>query len=126
MMDLNIKIEIENEKCRIYKANFENSMNYSELVRYIKEKNFTDIDNFHLIINGTNYDYKNEDKIIYLKEGDKINIINGNIKENGVFVEFHKNLNLNEYCMNNPPLSGILRLILIKHISSYITDITIK
>ena len=123
MMDLNIKIEIENEKCRIYKANFENSMNYSELVRYIKEKNFTDIDDFHLIINGTNYDYKNEDKIIYLKEGDKINIINGNIKENGVFVEFHKNLNLNEYCMNNAPLSGILRLILIKHISSYITDI---
>ena len=43
--------------------------------------------------------------------------------EKGVFAEFHKNSNLHEnynFCIN---LDGILRLILIKHISFFITDV---
>lgn len=41
----------------------------------------------------------------------------------GVFVEFHKNKNLNECEEYKKHLSGISKLILIKHISSFIIDV---
>ena len=41
----------------------------------------------------------------------------------GVFAQFHRNLNINEINGNTISLTGILRLILIKYISSYIGDI---
>lgn len=46
-----------------------------------------------------------------------------NQNENGVFAEFHKNPNLNNDDMNKTSLTGILRLILIKYISSFIDDL---
>ena len=62
-------------------------------------------------------------KISTLKEGDIISKANTILDEKGVFAEFHKNPNLKEIDLNNKSLSGILRLILIKYISSFITDI---
>ena len=62
-------------------------------------------------------------KICTLKEGDIISKANTILDEKGVFAEFHKNPNLKEIDLNNKSLSGILRLILIKYISSFITDI---
>ena len=46
-----------------------------------------------------------------------------NQNENGVLAEFHKNPNLNNDDMNKTSLTGILRLILIKYISSFIDDL---
>ena len=46
-----------------------------------------------------------------------------NQNENGVFVEFHKNPSLNNDDMKKTSLTGILRLILIKYISSFIDDL---
>ena len=41
----------------------------------------------------------------------------------GVFAQFHRNLNINESNGNTISLTGILRLILIKYIASYIGEI---
>ena len=41
----------------------------------------------------------------------------------GFFAQFHRNLNINESNSNTISLTGILRLILIKYISSYIIDV---
>ena len=40
----------------------------------------------------------------------------------GVFAQFHRNLNINESNGNTISLTGILRLILIKYIASYINE----
>ena len=42
----------------------------------------------------------------------------------GVFAQFHRNLNINESNGNTISLTGILRLILIKYIASYMRDIS--
>ena len=46
------------------------------------------------------------------------------MKGGGVFAQFHENLNINENSYNTISLTGILRLILVKYISSYIMDIS--
>jgi hypothetical protein len=97
---------------------------YSELKKLIKDNNFIKSNFFHIIIKGTEYDEKNMKDIINLEEGDRITIVNDRENEGGVFVNFHKNINLNETTANIIPLTGILRLILIKYISSFITDVS--
>jgi hypothetical protein len=58
-----------------------------------------------------------------LEEGNKIYIANERTDEGGIFTEFHKNVNLNDEDYNTRiPLTGILRLILVKYISASIKD----
>ena len=73
-------------------------------------------------MNGATYDDNNLNEILKLEEGDKLIIVNERSDENGYFIEFHKNYNLNENDMKTEPLTGLLRLMLVKYISSFISD----
>ena len=123
-MESNVEIFIENEEGKTFMFDCPKEITYAELKKIIKNNNFIKSNFFHIIFKGAEYDEKNMKDIIKLEEGDKIIIVNDRENEGGVFVEFHKNINLNETTANIIPLTGILRLILIKHISSFITDVS--
>ena len=57
------------------------------------------------------------------EEGDRIYISPDRANERGVFTNFHQNYNLNEDDMSTSELTGILRLILIKYIATFIKDV---
>ena len=124
-MESNIEIFIEDEKGNSYMCECPPEITYSDLRKLIKSNDFTKLNFYHIIFNGASYDEENLNEIIKLEEGDRIIIVSDRENEGGVFVKFHKNINLNEGDINNIiPLTGILRLILIKYISSFITDVS--
>ena len=124
-MESNIEIFIQDEKGNSYMCECPPEITYSDLRKLIKSNDFTKLNFYHIVFKGAIYDEENMNKILKLEEGDKIIIVSDRENEGGVFVKFHENINLNEGDINNiRPLTGILRLILIKHISSYITDVS--
>ena len=124
-MESNIEIFIQDEKGNSYMCECPPEITYSELRKLIKSNDFTKLNFYHIIFNGASYDEENLNEILKLEEGDRIIIVSDRENEGGVFVKFHENINLNEGDINNIiPLTGILRLILIKYISSFITDVS--
>ena len=115
-----VDVYIENEKKRVFMVDCPNKISYKDLKKLVKSKNITDINYLYFIVGGNSFDENKEDEIIDLEEGDRITIVNERTDEGGVFTEFHKNVNLNESDGKTIPLTGILRLILIKYIASNI------
>ena len=115
-----VEVYIENEKKSVFMVDCPNKISYKDLKKLVKSKNMTDINYLYFIVGGNSFDENKEDEIIDLEEGDKITIVNERTDEGGVFTEFHKNVNLNESDGKTIPLTGILKLILIKHIASNI------
>ena len=77
---------------------------------------------FFIIFRGKKYDKSNMNMIFNFENGDKIEL--GDFREpEAFFVKLHTNVNLNEGDMRKEKLTGILRLILLKYISSCIKDI---
>ena len=116
----NVEVYIEYEKKSVFMVDCPNKISYKDLKKLVKSKNMTDINYLYFIVGGNSFDENKEDEIIDLEEGDKITIVNERTDEGGVFTEFHKNVNLNESDGKTIPLTGILKLILIKHIASNI------
>ena len=125
-MESNVEIFIENEEGNTFMFQIPKEITYAELKKLIESKGFTKLKRFyHIVFKGAVYEDANLNEIMKIEEGDRITIVNDRENEGGVFVKFHENVNLNEGDINNiRPLTGILRLILIKHISSYITDVS--
>ena len=122
-MELNVEIFIENEKGKSFLVDCPKEIKYSQLQKIIKDKNITELTNYYyILLNGATYDDNNLNEILKLEEGDKLIIVNERSDENGYFIEFHKNYNLNENDMKTEPLTGLLRLMLVKYISSFISD----
>ena len=122
-MESNVEIFIENEKGKSFLVDCPKEIKYSQLQKIIKDKNITELTNYYyILLNGATYDDNNLNEILKLEEGDKLIIVNERTDENGYFIEFHKNYNLNENDMKTEPLTGLLRLMLVKYISSFITD----
>ena len=121
-MASNVEIFIENELEKSFMVECPREITYSDLKKLIKSKELTELNYFYIIFKGIGYDNDNLEEKLKLEEGDKITIINERENEGGLFVKFHKNINLDEKDMSTIPLTGILRLILIKYISSFITD----
>ena len=115
-----VEVYIENEKKSVFMVDCPNKISYKDLKKLVKSKNMTDINYLYFIVGGNSFDENKEDEIIDLEEGDKITIVNERTDEGGIFTEFHKNVNLNESDGKTIPLTGILRLILIKYIASNI------
>ena len=115
-----VEVYIENEKKSVFMVDCPNKISYKDLKKLVKSKNMTDINYLYFIVGGNSFDENKEDEIIDLEEGDKITIVNERTDEGGVFTEFHKNVNLNESDGKTIPLTGILKLILIKQIASNI------
>ena len=123
-MESNIEIFIENEEGKLFMLDCPKETNYSELRKLIKAKKFTELNYFFIIFKGVSYDDKNLNEILKLEEGDRIIIVNEREDEGGIFANFHPNVSLNESDLKIEPLTGILRLILIKYICSFITDVS--
>ena len=121
-MDSNVEIFIENEEGKSFMIDCPKNLKYSDLKEIIEEKKVTEIYHYYILLNGATYDDDNLNEILKLEEGDKIIIVNERTEERGYFIEFHKNYTLNENLMKTEPLTGLLRLILVKYISSFITD----
>ena len=122
-MESNVEIFIENEKGKSFLVDCPKEIKYSQLQKIIKDKNITELTNYYyILLNGATYDDNNLNEILKLEEGDKLIIVNERSDENGYFIEFHKNYNLNENEMKTEPLTGLLRLMLVKYISSFISD----
>ena len=121
-MESNVEIFIENEKGKSFMVNCAKQIKYSEFKELIESQKITEIPYYYILLNGATYDDDNKEELLKLEEGDKIIIVNERTEEGGYFIEFHKNINLNEGSMQTVPLTGLLRLMLVKHISSFIED----
>ena len=121
-----MEIFIENEEGNTFMLQCPTEITYAELKKLIESKGFTNLRRFyHIVFKGAVYENEHLNDIMKIEEGDRITIVNDRENEGGVFAEFHKNINLTEGDINNIiPLTGILRLILIKYISSFITDVS--
>ena len=124
-MESNVEIFIENEEGKSFMVNCAKEIKYSELKKIIKNKKITELTYFYVLLNGATYDEDNLNEILKLEEGDKLTIVNERQDEGGYFIEFHKNYNLNENNLKIESLTGLLRLMLVKYISSFITDTSI-
>ena len=121
-MESNVEIFIENEKGKSFMVNCAKQIKYSELKELIESQKITEIPYYYILLNGATYDDDNKEELLKFEEGDKIIIVNERTEEGGYFIEFHKNINLNEGSMQTVPLTGLLRLMLVKYISSFIED----
>ena len=121
-MESNVEIFIENEKGKSFMVNCAKQIKYSELKELIESQKITEIPYYYILLNGATYDDDNKEELLKFEEGDKIIIVNERTEEGGYFIEFHKNIKLNEGSMQTVPLTGLLRLMLVKHISSFIED----
>ena len=121
-MESNVDIFIENEEGKSFMINCTKEIKYSEVKKIIENKKITALTYYYVLLNGATYDEDNLNELLKLEEGDKITIVNERQDEGGYFIEFHKNYNLNESNMNTEPLTGLLKLMLVKYISSFITD----
>ena len=79
---------------------------------------------YSLIFKGKKYDDNNKNIIFNFENGDKVEIVD-NRQNELLSLKFHKNVNLNEGDMTKGKLTGILRLILLKYISSCINNINL-
>ena len=125
-MESTVEMFIEFEK-ETFICEFPRKIFFSDLKNILIKKGFIKQNQnyFEISFKGVSYDDENLNEIIKLEEGDKIVITEQRVNEGLVNTEFHKNINLNEGDITKIiPLTGILRLILIKYISSYITDVS--
>ena len=104
-----------NEKNNLIKV--PKSIKYEDFIKLIIYPNYPDLKYFHIVYNDINYD-ENKNDVLEFEEGDKIYLYDDCEEEGGFMAEFHPNLNLNENEIKVGNLTGILQLILIKHISA--------
>ena len=122
MEDSKVEVYIENESGKLFMVQCPRQISYEQLKKLVHDKKITEVTYLYFTLNGASYDSEKPKEIMNLEEGNRINIVNERTDEGGIFTEFHKNINLNESDDTTVPLTGILRLILLKHISSNIKD----
>ena len=124
MEDSNVEVYIENELGKIFMIQCQRQISFAKLKKLVKDKNITDLNYLYFTLNGASYDTEEPNEIMNLEEGNKIFIMNERPDEGGIFTEFHKNVKFNDEDYNTRiPLTGILRLILVKYISANIKDV---
>ena len=101
------------------------SISYSNFKEILKIKVLDEkVKRYYIIFKGKKYNDKNKQEILNFLNGDKVVIVNTLIKE-GVFAKVHMNPELDEVSEKLGKLTGFLRLILIKYISTSIKDINL-
>ena len=117
-----VDIFVVDTKEKTYLVETPKSISFFDFQTILKEKNICALKGYSLVLNGKKIDDLNT--ILNFENGDKVVIINN--REDELFaVKFHKNVNLNEGDMTKGKLTGILRMILIKYISSCINNINL-
>ena len=119
-MESNVDIFIENEEEKLFIIDCPNEIKYSDFKNIIEEKNITEIRHYYILFNGITYfDDDNLNNILKLDIGDKLTIVNERMSWCAFFSKFHENYNFDENDLKTEPLTGLLKLILVKYISSF-------
>ena len=116
---------IDNEK-KSYMIECPKTIVFCDFKKLIR-KNILSIkkDDFSIVFNNKIYTTKNNNDILQFENGNKVEVsLDGRIKE-AFYVDFQPNPQLNEDNLKLGQLTGILRLILIKYIANFITNINL-
>ena len=117
---MKVDIFVEDKEGKTFIMQSPKSIRYQDLKKLISDNNISAMTYHHQIaFRGTMYGEESLNKVLNFEEGDKIKIYDNRVEEGATF---HKNPHLNEGDMNTCPLTGNLRLFLLKYISQYINE----
>ncbi len=124
MEDSEITIFVIDPDDKQFIMNVSKSIDYFDLKKLKLDKPFMKYRPFHIIYRDIKYGDESGGKFDF-EEGDRIYISPDRANERGVFANFHPNYNLSEDDLSTSKLTGILRLILIKYIATFIKDVNL-
>ena len=120
-----IDIFVEDDQGKIFLIQCPKIISYSNFKEILKQKVLSEeVMTYYIIFRDKKYNDKNIFDILNFDDGDKVVVVNTRGRE-GVFAKFHMNPELDEGNMNIGKLTGFLKLILIKYISTCIKDINL-
>ena len=122
-VDIFVEYEFERKKKNLL-LEVPNQIIYSKFKEILNQKILPPkLSSYYIILRGKKYyDKENLNDIIIFENGDKVNVVNTRVNEKFSLIE---NINANEKDMTRGPLTGFLKLILIKYISKYIDNINL-
>ena len=126
MENAKVNIFLVDHKKNTYVLEVPEIMTYLEFTNLITKKIFTKekLKSYHTIFKEKVYNNKNFIEKMDFENEDRVIIVND--RQNEEFnIKFHTNVNLNDDDMTKGKLTGLLRLILIKYISTFIKDINL-
>ena len=124
MENTKVNIFLVDHKQNTYVLEVPENMTYLEFTNLITKKISTinELRNYHAIFKEKIFRKNNFIEQMHFENEDKIMIVNER-QDESFNIKFHTNVNLNDSDMTIGKLTGLLRLILIKYISTFIKDI---
>ena len=124
MENTKVNIFLVDHKHNTYVLEVPENMTYLEFTNLITKKISTinELRNYHAIFKEKIFRKNNFIEQMHFENEDKIMIVNER-QDESFNIKFHTNVNLNDSDMTIGKLTGLLRLILIKYISTFIKDI---
>ena len=117
-----VDIFIENKNGKTYLIESPKSISLSNFKDLLINKKISIGRDFFMIFRGKKYDKSNMNMIFSFEDGDKIEL--GDYREEeALYVKMNPNVEINDGNMKKGKVTGILRLILLKYISSFINDV---
>ena len=121
----NVDIFIVDPAEKTYLTECPKTISYFEFQNILVEKKIISIlRGYYVKFKGKKYDKNCLDKVLNFENGDKVVIVNTR-EEEKFCVKLHTNPVLNESSMNKGKVTGILRLILLKYISTCINNVNL-
>ena len=119
-----VDIFVVDPKEKTYLIECPKSISYFDFTNILSEKNIYTLKDYYIVFKGETYTEKKYEQILKFQNGDRVVIVNTREQEN-FYVKMHTNPNLNESNMVKGKLTGILRLILLKYISTCINNVNL-
>ena len=119
-----VDIFVVDPKEKTYLIECPKSISYFDFTNILSEKNIYTLKDYYIVFKGETYTEKKYEQILKFQNGDRVVIVNTREEEN-FYVKMHTNPNLNESNMVKGKLTGILRLILLKYISTCINNVNL-
>ena len=117
-----VDIFIENKNGKTYLIESPKSISLSNFKTLLINKKISIGRDFFMVFRGKKYDKSNMNMIFNFEDGDKIEL--GDYREEeALYVKMNPNVEINDGNMKKGKVTGILRLILLKYISSFINDV---
>ena len=124
MEDPSVDIFIVDPKENSFLTECPKSISYFDFKTLLSEKKIWALKGYYIVFKGKIYNEKNQDEILNFQNGDKVVIVNSRDDE-FIFIKMHSNPNLNESSIEKGKITGILRLLLLKYISTCINNINL-
>ena len=117
-----VDIFIEDKNGKTFLIESPKSISLSNFKTLLINKKISIARDFFMIFRGKKYDKSNMSMIFNFEDSDKIEL--GDYRnEEALYVKMNPNVEINDGNMKKGKVTGILRLILLKYISSFINDV---